>query len=163
MSQSSYGLEIARRCITRGEWQSLNQLVADVNSPNISLKNQALVVLADTMSAFADLLTNMQDVGWVTFTKGSPASRWEAVYAVGAGPDKISRVLQSQIDSINQLRRKIPTVMAGLILTRLDQRENVAPPTPVAVVSMPARKTTTEIARDTDGNIASTLQVEADF
>lgn len=158
-----FGNTVAREFITDGNTKPLRQLIDDVNSDDPALKRRAHSELTAAMATFSRVLQKVSEGGGVTFTGEPLPGLDEALYAVSAGPARLSRVLQLQINAIAALRKAAPGYCDRIKITPGLARAAEAAPTPVSVVSMPTRVSTTDIGRNMAGEIVSSMQVEKDF
>lgn len=153
------GFAVAAEYFNTADFKTIASLIADSNSKDTQRRSAGLSALGAALVMLAQILENTRRHG-VTFTGAKLPSPDDVQYALAAGIHELNRAGQLVVNAVEGLRRAKPGFKATLTE---DDAPKQAVPMPVQVISMPARKTVTDVERNLAGEITTAMQIESDF
>jgi hypothetical protein len=156
------GASIAVDLFNTGNFDQLKRVISDCNSTDPKRKSVGRIAFGAALVSLAQILSQSRRCG-IAFTGVQPPSVDEVMYAHEVGGKDLNHVAQLLVNATYGVRRGKPGLKATMPAE--DEPTKPAPPAPmpVEVVSMPARKTVTDVARNSAGEITSAMQIESDF
>lgn len=152
------GASIAVQFFNDGDFGPIQRIVDDVNSKDLKRRGAGHVALNACLITLARTLADTRRHG-VTFTGPPLTTDSDLIYAIESGRS-VGPLGTQLVSAVHAVRQAKPGIRASL--PREDAPQPAAP-MPVQVVSMPNRKTVSDINRNSAGEITSTMQIESDF
>lgn len=152
------GASIAVQFFNNGDFGPLQRILDDANAKDLQRRRTGHAALSACLITLARTLADARRHG-VTFTGPPLTTEDDLIYAVESGRS-LGPLGTQLVSAVKALRRARPGLHVSL--SREDAPKAGAP-MPVQVVSMPNRKTVSDISRNMAGEITSTMQVESDF
>lgn len=154
----NYGKETMIVAVRNGDFSRIKGLVADFNSKNAQIKAAGHAALLGAATVVADMLEEGIKAGWKIGE--SRPTRAAIAYAFSKGPAEIQQMLQWCVNYAGEIVRQ--GAGKSVSVRTAPPAESVDPVQRVEIIGMPARRTDTEIERNSVGDIVSSAQIEQD-
>ncbi|MBK9447555.1 MAG: hypothetical protein IPO00_16540 [Betaproteobacteria bacterium] len=161
----SAGSSMAIEMFNRRDFSKIAQYVADANSKTDEhIRSCGLSTLFGIGCTLASGLQEATNKGWLKLTGDKLPTTADLHYSLKTD----AKAFSAQLTAIVRVAQRAGAAAKGLkILARTESAGNApAPvddrPTKIEIVSMPDRLTTTDLDRDSSGNIKTTVQLEKD-
>lgn len=154
------GETIAVEFVNTGNGGQLQTLLDDWGSKDPARHHAGRIAFIASVVTLARLLEAVKRKGAATFSGVPLPTMAEVAYAATVGGKQFDRVSQTLVNATHGLYR----ATQGKVTVSLPRAGDgpVAAPMKVEVVSMPTRKTVTDVSRNMAGEITGSLQLEAD-
>lgn len=153
-----YGECVAVEAFNSGNFRLIDPLTVNFNAKDPRQKAAGTASFVGAIVRLASILEAAQARGYKI--RPTPPRRADIVYQIQAHEESFRQSARIIMAAAQKLRTVDPTIRTS------SPEPPAAPAAPeppsVRVVSMPARKTTSAVGRDENGNIASTLAIEQD-
>ena len=150
----SIGRGLALDVINSRDYSKLSRYVADANSEDPGTAAAGISVLLGFAHTALTAIEQGQAQRGYTLTNGMPCTRQELDYAFFTGRGRFISHFEAIAGTLRRVLDKCPTMTM-----RLEEQAQPAP-LEVKIVSQPDRATTTQIQRDSLGNIVNSTQIE---
>lgn len=154
------GAQLAIDVINDRSYSRLAQYVADSNSEDEYKVARGMNVMYGFTRLLVATMVQAVDNGQVRFNGVMPYRVDDVDYAFKTGRGRFLSLYNAATKTMSRVLAVTPSFKVSLP----SKSEEAAPaPTPIRIVGMPTRATTTDIERNGAGEIVSSLQVEKDF
>ncbi|MCP5191017.1 MAG: hypothetical protein H6988_11590 [Pseudomonadales bacterium] len=150
------GQQLAVKAINGRALTGLDRYVHDANSETQSTAAAGLNVLLGFCTVAAEAIAKGQAAGHFRLVNGLPCSGHDLEYSFSTGRARFIGHYEAIVRTLQAVFGQCRTLHISL------REKDKATPQEVKITSLPDRKTTSTIQRDSNGNVASSTQLESD-